>query len=120
MKLLKLLNHDLTEVQVNELKNNWNVTEIVTLSDENIKRFGQVTKENYKETIELINKEIKEIKPDIMFIQGQAGVVHNVINANPKVTPLFAMTERISKETVNPAGTVTKTNIFQHQCFMEY
>ena len=97
MKLLKLLNHELTEAQINELKKDWNVTEIVTLSNENIKRFGQVTKENYKETIELINKEINEIKPDIMFIQGQAGVVHNVINANPKVTPLFAMTERISK-----------------------
>lgn len=41
MKLLKLLNHELTEAQINELKNNWNVTNIVTLSDENIKRFGQ-------------------------------------------------------------------------------
>ena len=118
MKLLKLLNHELTEAQIKELKKDWKVTEIVTLSEENIKRFGQVTKENYKETIELINKEIKEIKPDIMFIQGQTGVVHNVINANPKIIPLFAMTERISKETVNPDGTVT--NIFQHQCFMQY
>ena len=44
MKLLKLLNHELTETQSNELKNNWNVTEIVTLSNENIKRFGHVTK----------------------------------------------------------------------------
>lgn len=41
MKLLKLLNHELAETQINELKNNWNVTEIVTLSNENIKRFGQ-------------------------------------------------------------------------------
>lgn len=41
MKLLKLLNHELTKTQINELKNNWNVAEIVTLSDENIKRFGQ-------------------------------------------------------------------------------
>ena len=41
MKLLELLNHELTEAQINELKNNWNVTKIVTLSDENIKRFGQ-------------------------------------------------------------------------------
>lgn len=40
MKLLKLLNHEQTETQINELKNNWNVTEIVTLSNENIKRFG--------------------------------------------------------------------------------
>lgn len=70
MKLLKLLNHELTETQINELKNNWNVTEIVTLSNENIKRFGQVTKENYKETIELINKEINEIKPDIIVHSG--------------------------------------------------
>ena len=98
MKLLKLLNHELTEAQINELKKDWNVTEIVTLSNENIKRFGQVTKENYKETIELINKEIKEIKPENMFIQGQAGVVHNVINSNPKVTPLFAMTKEYQKK----------------------
>ena len=31
MKLLKLLNNELTEAQINELKKDWNVTEIVTL-----------------------------------------------------------------------------------------
>ncbi|WP_172619117.1 hypothetical protein [Leptotrichia trevisanii] len=55
-----------------------------------------------------------------MFIQGQAGVVHNVINANSNVTPLFAMTERKSVEKRNEDGTVTKTNVFEHQCFMKY
>ena len=40
------------------------------------------------------------MKPDTesMFIQGQAGVVHNVINSNPKVTPLFAMTKEYQKK----------------------
>lgn len=120
MKLLKLLNHNLTESQEKELKEVWGVTEIVTLSPENLKKFGQVTKESYNDVINSINNEIKEINPDLMFIQGQAGVVHNVINANKNIIPLFAMTERRSKEIENPDGTVTKTNVFEHQCFMKY
>ena len=120
MKLLKLLNHSLTKSQEKELKEVWGVTEIVTLSPENIKKFGQVTKKSYRDVIDSINAEIRQIKPDLMFIQGQAGVVHNVINANSNVTPLFAMTERKSVETQNTDGTITKTNVFEHQCFMKY
>ena len=124
MKLLKLLNHALTESQEKELKEVWGVTEIVTLSPENIKAFGQITKDSYHDVINSINAEInaeiEQSKPDLMFIQGQAGVVHNVINANPNITPLFAMTERKSIETQNPDGTVTKTAVFEHQCFMKY
>lgn len=120
MKLLKLLNHSLTKSQEKELKEVWGVTEIVTLSPENIKKFGQVTKKSYHDVIDSINAEIRQIKPDLMFIQGQAGVVHNVINANSNVTPLFAMTERKSVETQNTDGTITKTNVFEHQCFMKY
>ena len=120
MKLLKLLNHDLTETQAKELLEKWGVTKIETLSPENIKAFGQVTKDSYHDVINSINAEIEQIKPDLMFIQGQAGVVHNIINANPNITPLFAMTERKSIETQNLDGTVTKTNIFEHQCFMKY
>lgn len=120
MKMLKLLNHNLTEAQEKELKEEWGVTEIVTLSEENIKRFGQVSKETYKDTINRIDCEIKEISPDIMFIQGQAGVVHNLINLNLNVIAIFAMTERKSIEKTNEDGTVTKTAIFEHQCFMKY
>ena len=103
MKMLKIMNHNLSDAQMNELKDVWNVTEIVTLSDKGIKSFEQVTDE--------INREIAEINPDIMLIQGQAGVVHNVINSNPKVTAIFAFTRRVSKEVQNPDGTVTKTSI---------
>lgn len=55
-----------------------------------------------------------------MLIQGQAGVVHNVINSNSKVTAIFAFTRRVSKEVQNPDGTATKTSIFEHQKFMKY
>ena len=57
---------------------------------------------------------------DIMFIQGQAGVVHNIVNDNPDVVSLFAFTQRISADTTNVDGTVTKTNVFKHQKFMKY
>lgn len=55
-----------------------------------------------------------------MFIQGQAGVVHNIVNDNPDVVSLFAFTQRISADTTNADGTVTKTNVFKHQKFMKY
>lgn len=120
MKLLKILNHNLTEKQLEELKEKWNVTEIVELSEENARKFGQVTKDSYRQVIEDIDKEIKQINPKFMFIQGQMGVIHNLIVLNPGVTPLFAMTERKSMEKMNPDGKVTKVNVFEHQCFMEY
>ena len=120
MKMLKIMNHNLSNAQAKELKDVWNVTEIVTLSDEGIKCFEQVTAENYNDVINEINREIAEINPDIMLIQGQAGVVHNVINSNPKVISIFAFTRRVSKEVQNPDGTVTKTSIFEHQKFMKY
>lgn len=120
MKMLKIMNHNLSDAQAKELKDVWNVDEIVTLSDKGTKSFEQVTAENYNDVINEINREIAEINPDIMLIQGQAGVVHNVINSNPKVTAIFAFTRRISKEVQNPDGTVTKTSIFEHQKFMKY
>ena len=120
MKLLKLLNHDLTQDQLNELKNDFNVDEIVTISPDNAKKFAQVTLDNYNDVIASVNAEIARVKPDYMFIQGQAGVVHNIVNDNPNVISLFAFTVRVSVETVNTDGTVTKTNIFKHQKFMEY
>ena len=113
-------NHNLSDAQEKELKNVWNVDEIITLSNKGIKCFEQVTAENYNNVINEINHEIAEINPDIMLIQGQAGVVHNVINSNPKVIAIFAFTGRVSKEVQNPNGTVTKTSIFEHQKFMKY
>ena len=120
MKMLKIMNHNLSDAQMKELKDVWNVDEIVTLSDKGIKSFEQVTAENYNNVINEINREIAEINPDMMLIQGQAGVVHNVINSNPKVTAIFAFTKRVSKEVQNLDGTVTKTSIFEHQKFMKY
>ena len=35
------------------------------------------------------------------------------------ITPLYAFSERISKEEVQPDGTVRKVNIFKHQGFIE-
>ena len=55
-----------------------------------------------------------------MFIQGQAGIVHNIVNDNPDVVSLFAFTQRISADITNVDGTVTKTNVFKHQKFMKY
>lgn len=119
-KLLKLLNHELTEAQVKELKDKWGVTEIVTLDPEKAKLFGAVTLENYSDVIDTIDTEIKKISPDFMFIQGQAGVVHNLINRNPNIVPLFAMTQRKSVDKKNEDGSVTKVSVFEHQAFMKY
>lgn len=119
-KLLKLLNHELTEAQLKELKDKWGVTEIVQLDPEKAKLFGAVTLENYNDVIDTLDREIKSVKPDLMFIQGQAGVVHNLINRNPEITPLFAMTQRKSVDKKNEDGTVTKVSVFEHQAFMKY
>lgn len=45
-----------------------------------------------------------------MLIQRQAGVVHNVINSNPKVIVIFAFKRRVSKELQNPDGTLTPSH----------
>ena len=119
MKLLKLLNHDLTQRQINELKNDF-VDEIITISSDNAKKFAQVTLDNYNDVIASVNAEIRRVKPDYIFIQGQAGVVHNIVIDNPDVVSLFAFTQRVSVDITNADGTVTKTNVFKHQKFMKY
>lgn len=120
MKLLKVLNHDLGADQIKDLKDNWGVTDIVNLPDDVAKLFSQVSVDNYNNVIAVLNDTIKNINPDIMVIQGHMGVVHNVINDNPNVIPLLAMTQRVSIDKKNDDGTVTKTSVFKHQQFIKY
>lgn len=76
--------------------------------------------DNYNDVIASVNAETRKVKPDCMFIQEQAGVVHNIVNDNPDVVSLFAFTERVSIDTTNADGIITKTNVFKHQKFMKY
>lgn len=120
MKLLICLNHPLSEKQRMELEDQWDVTEIVRLPEDLQEGFSQVTVESYHSVIKALNGHIQDTKPDILYIQGQMGVVHRVLNSNPTVKGIFAFTARKAVEKEGENGEMIKTSIFEHQCFMEY
>ena len=119
-KLLICLNHKLSEKQLVELEDKWGVTEIVTLPEDLQGAFSQVTVESFHSVIKALNDHIENIKPDILYIQGQMGVVHRVLNSNPQCKGIFAFTARKAVEKEGENGEMIKTSIFEHQCFMEY
>ena len=120
MKILMCLNHTLSEKQRMELENFWGVTEIVTLPEDLQRDFSQVTVESFHSVIKALNEYIKDINPDVLYIQGQMGVVHRVLNSNPQCKGIFAFTARKAVEKEGENGEMIKTSIFEHQCFMEY
>lgn len=84
--------------------------------------FSQMTPQNYQDTIALVSKEIIDSKCEIVFIQGQMAVVHNVVNnIKPYVEKiLFSYTVRDSIEATDENGVIRKQSVFRHEQFMEY
>ena len=121
-KILNLSNHRLTEEQLKELSDK--KYEIVELTDEEKKQWGQLTPKNYKEICDTILHKYWN-KVDSFHLAGFP----------PAVTYFYCLTliqdryitkycyyaystrETIEKE-IN--GEIVKTSVFRHQGFYEY
>ena len=127
MKCFCLLNHELTDAQIAELKNDWHCEEIIYPDEELSYAWGHIpaTKDLDLNTLHLVGKwwnNNKSSKGDVIIVQGEAGTSYVVIEWAKKnhMTTLHAVSERKSKDEKMEDGSIKKVSYFEHVCFREY
>ncbi|MGC8764841.1 MAG: CRISPR-associated protein Csx20 [Brevinematia bacterium] len=125
-KMLVLLNHSLTDEQVDEAKNRLKVEEIIE-PPEGLKRFwGQmpVAEEEKQEVVKKFIYWIKENSSplDYVLVQGEFGSTFLIVDFCLKnsLVPLYAVSERKAEEAKNLDGSVEKKIVFKHRGFRKY
>ncbi len=124
--LFILLNHTLTEEQIEEAKNKLKVNNIVELSLEQKNMWAQMPpdeKQHKKYVEEIINWLGKNAdKGDYILVQGEFGATFTVVDFCLKngFVPIYAVSERREEEVKHPDGSVEKKLIFKHKCFRKY
>lgn len=115
MKILNLSNHTLTVEQTNELDQQ-GYNEIVELSAEDKKLWGQLVPDTYKEVCDNI---LAKYKADAIHLAGfPPATVYVALKA--LVPCLYAYSERNCVETPMPDGSIDKRYIFKHLGFYRY
>jgi len=121
--------HQIQEVQKLDLIKNYKVDEIVNISDlnlpfQNLIDNSPVGKENLKNLVnDFINYILNLYKNDFIYIVQPAGspafqfVLGSVANNYKNVEILYAHSERVSEDVVQPDGTIKKISSFKHVCF---
>lgn len=117
MKLFVAFSHVLMEDQIKDLPEG---TEIVHLSEDMKKEFSQIPAtwsiEEIKKFSNKIVQEALDAGCDYMFCTGEPSVFFwvNTIAATWGIQCIQSTTKRDNKETVQPDGSVVKTQIFRH------
>ena len=123
-KAFCLLNHALTQNQIAELKERFDITEIVYPSEELSKKWAQIPPSReldfsiVKSVVEYLNS---ASTGDILIIQGETGASFMLVDYALKkhLVTIYAVTARVSKE-VAAGEQVVKQNVFEHVCFRQY
>lgn len=120
-----LLNHSLTQNQIDELETQFNCTKIVYPLQELQQSWAQIVPE--KDNFSIIENVISWLtqnnakENDLFIIQGEYGTTFTLVDYALKnnIIPLYATTRRIAKEKRN-GEIVEKQYIFEHVCFKKY
>ena len=118
-KLLNVSNHKFTPEQVEDLKRNWDVTEILELSADIKTKWSNLTPTDYKNVCEdVISEAYKLDKVPYIHVAGFPAAVCEIVKEYPLC--IYAHSERSSKEELQPDGTIKKVSIFNHKGFYRY
>ena len=118
MKLLNVSNHVLSDVQIEDLRKNWEVTEVIELPSDLKDLWSNLTPENYKEVSDrIIDIAVKEDHP-YLHVAGFPAAVCEIVKEYPLC--LYAYSERLSKDIPQEDGTVKKISVFNHKGFYRY
>ena len=125
MKMFLLFSHKLTDEQIKDAKSNLGVDEFVYLPDDLQNKFSNVPpeiddiKEYTKDFIEFLENSAK--KGDFVLIQGDFGVVYNVVDFCKKndLIAIYSTTKRVVKEK-KENGKIVKISEFRHIKFRKY
>ena len=119
-----LLNHVLTQKQLDELVQKYQVSDIEyppnSVSDfwRQILASVQILKSNLQPITEWLNSAEKD---DLIIIQGEFGSTFALVDwaLSKAFIPVYAVTKRVETEE-KQGETVMRHYIFEHECFREY
>lgn len=118
MKLLNVSNHKFTQEQLEDLKVNWEINEILELPEDLKKEWSNLTPDNYKEVCDrIINLAIKEDHP-FLHLAGFAPAVNYVAQDYPIC--IYAFSVRDSIDVPQEDGSIKKISTFNHKGFYRY
>jgi hypothetical protein len=123
-KCFCLLNHVLTQKQLAELLQKYNVSNIEyppsAISD--FWRQIPTTAQILKSYLQSITEWLKLAEQgDLIIIQGEFGSTFALVDwaLSKKIIPVYAVTKRVETEE-KQGETVTRHYVFEHECFREY
>ena len=119
-----LLNHQLTERQIEELKNRYKCEKIIYPSQEFSAKWAQIPP-----SLVLDLQVIKSIvdwlssakENDVFVVQGEYGSTFALVDYALKknLIPIYSVTKRIAKEE-KEGEKITRHYVFEHECFRQY
>lgn len=124
-KTFLLLNHELTQNQISELREKFNSDKII-YPDEKLSLLWKSIPPK-EENNEIVKKAVDWIKErgaekgDLFIVQGEFGSTFTLADFALKsgLVPIYATTKRIEKE-IRSGETVRREYIFEHVCFKKY
>lgn len=120
-----LFSHNLTQIQINDAKNNLGIEEFVSLNQDLQELWSNIPSEliSLNEYLLPFRNFLVENSnfEDVVLIQGDFGAVYQMINfANDLgLKSVYATTTRLIEEIIVDEKTVKKS-IFEHRRFREY
>ncbi len=123
-KAYVLLNHELTQNQIKELKSKYLVEEIVYPEKNLTTKWSQIPaiEELSMDVICSVVKWLSSAQEnDVLIIQGEFGSTFMIVDyaLKNKLIPVHAVTKRVAKES-REGETVHREYIFEHVCFRKY
>lgn len=124
MKAYCLLNHVLTDNQINELSTSYNCNEI-EYANQTISQIWSQLPPQKNIDISIINKITQwlenAVENDVLIIQGEFGYTFALVDyaLGRKLIPVHAVTKRVAQEQRN-GEIVERKYIFEHVCFRKY
>ena len=124
-KIFLLFSHNLTQIQIDDAKNNLDIEKFVSLSQDLQELWSNIPSDLIfiKEYLLPFKNFLTENSNfgDVVLIQGDFGAVYQMVNfANDLgLKAVYATTTRVIEEIVIDEKTVKKS-IFEHRRFREY
>ena len=124
-KMFLLFSHNLTQIQIDDAKNNFDIEKFVSLSQDLQELWSNIPSDLIfiKEYLLPFRNFLKKNSNfgDVVLIQGDFGAVYQMVNfANDLgLKAVYATTTRVIEEIVIDEKTVKKS-IFEHRRFREY
>ena len=124
-KMFLLFSHNLTQIQIDDAKNNLDIEKFVSLSQDLQELWSNIPSDLIfiKEYLLPFRNFLKKNSNfgDVVLIQGDFGAIYQMVNfANDLgLKAVYATTTRVIEEIVIDEKTVKKS-IFEHRRFREY